>query len=121
MPDGKTMAYPGWYYISTLVNQLGNYIPDSVISEKGNVWIYKYRHQQVRDSVAYFVYAPTVNGTKIGQYSLYLGKVSGNTVREIDFKDDSDQGNENLLKVKQGTVIIPIDEKPRLVLCSELP
>jgi hypothetical protein len=120
MPDGKTTAYPGWYYISGLVNQLGNYVADSVISEKGNVWIYKYRNVLFRDSVAYFVYAPTVNGTKISQYPLRVGNVSGNTVRETGFRDDSDLGKDQLLPVKRSIVIIQVDEKPRLIFCKQV-
>ena len=27
LPDGKTLVYPGWYYISTLVKRLGKIIP----------------------------------------------------------------------------------------------
>ncbi|MDP4131517.1 MAG: hypothetical protein Q8939_15265 [Bacteroidota bacterium] len=119
MPDGRTIAYPGWYYISSLVNRLGNYLPDSVILEKGNVWIYRYRHQQFRDSVAYFVYAPTNNGTKIARYRLWVGNTAGNTVGKIEFSDDSDRGEARLLPVKQGFVSIPVDEKPRLVFSKE--
>ena len=78
MPDGKTKAYPGWYYISTLVNHLGKYIPDKVISEKGDVWIYRYRNIQEQDSVAYFLYKPSVRGSRTPSYSLDIGKATGN-------------------------------------------
>jgi hypothetical protein len=120
MPDGKTMAYPAWYYISTLVGHLGNYIPDSVISEKGSVWIYRYRHQQIKDSIAYFVYAPTVSGTKIAQYPFHPGSAEGADVREISFLSDSEEGREEKLTTRQGVVNIPVDERPRLLLCREL-
>ncbi len=119
MPDGTTMPYPGWFYISTLVKRLGDYLPDSVVSEKGSVWIYRYRHQQFRDSVAYFVYAPTVNGTRVLHYSLSLGNVYGNIVREIIFADNSDMGNENKLIVSNGSVKVPVEEKPILILCKQ--
>lgn len=120
MPDGKTMAYPGWYYISTLVNQLGNYTADQVITEKGSVWIYKYRNRQSPDSVAYFVYAPTVNGTKVPRFALPVGNVTGNSVRKISFSDDSDMGISDPVAVNRGFAVIPVAEAPVLVLCSEI-
>jgi hypothetical protein len=119
MPDGKTMVYPGWYYISTMVNQLGNYTADRVISEKGNVWIYKYRHRLFHDSVAYFVYSPTVIGAKIRQYALSVGNITDDIAREIIFKDDSEQGSESRLTATGSRVIIPVEEKPLLILCRE--
>jgi hypothetical protein len=119
MPDGKTIAYPGWYYISMLVSRLGNYIPDQVISEKGNVWIYRYRNRQFRDSVAYFVYTPTVSGTKIPQYALSVGNTAGQPVRAIHFTHDSDRGSESVLHPVQGKVVIGVGEMPVLVLCKE--
>ncbi len=119
MPNGKTTAYPGWYYISRLISRLGNYVADSVMLEKGNVWIYRFRHHQFRDSVAYFVYAPTVNGTKIKDYRLRVGNVSGKTVSAMEFHDGSEQGTNEVLPVRQGMVDMPVDEKPRLVFTKE--
>ena len=64
LPDGKTQVYPGWYYISTLVNHLGKYLPDRVVREQGDIWIYRYRHSEFPDSLAYFIYKPTTNGSQ---------------------------------------------------------
>jgi hypothetical protein len=44
--------YPAWYYISTMYNHLGNYIPEKVVQESGDVWIYKYRNKVSPDSAA---------------------------------------------------------------------
>ncbi len=119
MPDGKTIAYPGWFYINTLVQRLGDYLPDSVISEKGNVWIYRYRHHQFRDSVACFVYMPTVDGNKELHYPLPVGNVYGNLVRQINFTDDAELGIENTLPVSDGIVRIKVEEKPILILYKQ--
>ena len=62
--DQKVKPYPSWFHVNTLMHHLADYVPDSIISEKGNVWIYRYRHQTQKDSVALFVYAPTRNGNK---------------------------------------------------------
>jgi hypothetical protein len=120
MPDGKTIAYPGWFYINTLVRRLGDYLPDSVVSEKGNVWIYRYRHQQFRDSVAYFVYMPTVGGNKELHYPLAVGNVYGNLVNGINFTDDAELGIENKLPVSGGIVRITVEEKPILILYKQM-
>jgi hypothetical protein len=119
MPDGSIRPYPGWYYISTLVNRLGDYLPDRILSENGKVWIYKYRHRQDPHAVAYFVYAPTVNGTRIPQYALSLGRVEGDTALEVNFDDNAVQGLEHKLSIRSGRVIVPVEEKPVLILCRE--
>jgi hypothetical protein len=121
MPDGKTRVYPGWYYISTLVNRLGQYRPDQVIRETGDVWIYRYRHMEEPDSVAYFIYKPTVNGGHLASYSLEIGKTVGNRIRKISFLDNSDKGKEEIIPVLNGRIDLPVEEIPILVLCKELP
>jgi hypothetical protein len=121
MPDGKTKVYPGWYYISTMVNRLGKYRPDKVIRETGDVWIYRYRHVEEPDSVAYFVYKPTVNGSRSVSYSLVTGNTAGNKAHKISFLDDSDQGKEEMVTVTNGKIQVYAEEKPILLICKELP
>lgn len=121
MPDGKTKAYPGWYYISTLVNHLGKYRPDKVIRENGNVWIYRYRHSISLDSVAYFIYKTPVDKKAPVSYSLELEKTSGSTVQQISFTDNSEQGTENMIPVIDGKINIKAEERPILILYKELP
>ena len=120
MPDGKTKAYPGWYYISTLVSRLGKYIPDKLISENGNVWIYKYRNSEQPDSVAYFIYKPSVNGSQVKSYNFEIGKTSENIVRKISFMDNSDEGRGEAILVSGGKIQLTVEEKPVLILCKEL-
>ncbi|MBS1598716.1 MAG: hypothetical protein JST75_10875 [Bacteroidetes bacterium] len=118
MPDGSTKPYPGWFYISSFVNRLANYTADSIVSEKGNVWVYKYRNQLSPDSVAYFVYCPTRNGIKVDAYPLRVGKAAGD-VEEIYFADDSPSGKAVLKKVLSGVVDVQVEEKPKLILVTE--
>jgi hypothetical protein len=119
LPDGKTKVYPGWYYISTLVNRLGNYRPDKIIQETGDVWIYRYRQIHSPDSVAYFIYKPTVNGSKPVSYSLETGKTAGNTVLTVRFRDDADHGTEETIQSEHGNVLLSVEEKPMLVIYKE--
>jgi hypothetical protein len=119
LPDGKTMVYPGWYYISTLVNRLGKYRPDKVIREGGDLWVYRYRHAENPDSVAYFIYKPNVIGSQLPSYSIETGKTVGNTALKISFLDDADGGTEEMIRVSDGKIRIPVGEKPVLILCKD--
>jgi hypothetical protein len=119
MPDGKTLLYPGWYYISTLVNRLGKYRPDQIIREDGDVRIYRYRNIVYPDSVAYFIYKPTVNGSSLSKFTLVTGEVSGNVLRKISFYDDSDRGKEEIIPVAEGRIQLSVEEKPCLLLYKE--
>jgi len=116
LPDGKTQVYPGWYYISTLVNFLGKFRPESVVREEGNVWIYQYRHTVYPDSLAYFIYKPTVTGSHVASFTLGTGNTIGNQVRKISFLDNMDQGKEEILPVVLGKIKMDVLEKPTLIL-----
>ncbi len=121
LPDGSTQVYPAWYYISTLVNRLGKYRPDAVVQEKEDVWIYRYRNTGTPDSVAYFIYKPSVNGSRVNGYAVELGKLDGNRVKKINFLDQTEQGSEEMMPVSDGRIRITVEEKPMVLLCKELP
>ncbi len=112
--------YPGWYYISTFVNRLGNFVPDAILREKGDVWIYKYRHVSSPDSVAYFIYCPTRNGTHASQYPLKLdGRPYSGNAEEIYFSDDSPTGRQTTRVIENGIVRVDVEERPKLVMVVE--
>lgn len=111
--------YASWYYINTLINHLGNYTPEKIISEKDNVWIYKYRNKQSPDSAAYFIYSPTYNGTKLDNYSLNLGRVAGSSVVEVSLKDNSETGITRNLPITNGSVKVNVTEAPKFLLVKE--
>src|SRR5882724_10024162 len=115
MPDGSTRPYPGWFYISTFVNRLANYVADTILNEKGKLWIYKYRNQSSPDSVAYFIYCPTRNGTKLDAYPLKVGKTF-DEAEEIYFADDAPAGTSTKRKVVNGILNIIVEEKPKLIM-----
>jgi len=119
LPDGKTQVYPGWYYINTLVSRLGNYRPDKIIRENGDVWIYKYRHTELPDSVAYFIYKPTVNGSRKTGYIFETGKISEDRLLKISFLDDSAGGKEEKIRVANGKYSFVVEEKPVIFLYKE--
>jgi hypothetical protein len=118
-PEGKSQIYPGWYYINTLVSQLGKYLPDKVIQEKDDVWIYRYRHSEIPDSIAYFIYKPTVNGSQVADYTLNIGNMSGNRIRKIGLSDDSVVSDE-FITVTNGKLKITVREKPEIYFGKEI-
>ena len=101
-----------------MLNHIGNYKPESIISENGNVWIYKYRNKTSPDSAAYFVYCPTHNGTKVNGYSFDLGKASG-VATEISFRENSEEGNTATKPIQAGKIIMDVTEFPKLVIVKE--
>jgi hypothetical protein len=117
--DGITYRpYPAWFYISTLVNHLGNYIPEKIVSEKGKVWIYKYRNKISPDSAAYFVYCPTRNGTKT-EYDLSAAAVPGGAATEVTFAEGSETGTVISKQINNGLIRMQVNEVPKLVFVKE--
>lgn len=112
--DGKVTPYPSWYYVTAMMHQLANYVPDSIISEKGNVWIYRYRQN---DSLALFVYAPARKGNKYPGYSLRLGSFNGQAT-VISFADNNKTGIATNKPVVNGKLLIDVDEVPKIILFS---
>lgn len=118
-PGSIYAPYPAWYYISTLVHHLGNYVPEKIISEKGNAWIYKYRNKLQPDSSAYFVYSPTRNGTKINDYELGVGSVATKKAVQVILQDKTTTGNISEKLITEGFIRVTVDEVPKLILLKE--
>ncbi|HEY0677577.1 MAG TPA: hypothetical protein VGD17_04790, partial [Chitinophagaceae bacterium] len=92
--------------------------PDSIVSEKGNVWIYKYRHQTQKDSVALFVYSPTNKGKKYPGFSVNAGSASGQAL-EVVFDDKLKTGKSVRKPITNGIIRTDVSEVPKLLLYSE--
>lgn len=110
------VPYPAWYYINSLVAHLGNYIPEKIVQERGDVWIYKYRNKLSADSVAYFIYSPTHNGKKIPGYTFQTGGVGASI---LSFKDKQAEGVVEPLSIHGGSVTLDVGEAPRIVFVKE--
>jgi hypothetical protein len=116
---GGTKAYAAWFYICAFVRRLGDYAPDGIVREKGDVWVYKYRNRLAHDSVAYFVYCPTRNGTKVHNYQLSVGEAQGGHATQVFFTDQSSWGEQVNRAVTQGAVTVDVEERPQLILLKE--
>ena len=117
-PHQNYTPYPAWYYINTLVYHLGSYVPDSIISENGKGWVYKYRHSIHSDSVAYFVYSPTRNGTMINNFQINTRSNDENAI-QVTFADKMPDGKMETIPVKKGVLRIFVNESPRLIFVKE--
>lgn len=111
--------YESWYYITTMINQLGDYIPEKIISESGNVWVYKYRHKSDPSQKAYFVYCPTHNGTTVDGYLLKTGRLADATATEISLLDNSTSGNVIQKSVGSNGITLKVTEAPKFILVKE--
>ena len=109
---GKTIVYPGWYYISTLVNRLGNYKPYRIISESGGCWQYLYRHKDHPDSLALFFYQP-FNQDASDQVLKLDGINSKVTI--VRFDDHSETGTDSVVEVIGGEVRVRAEPMPGIV------
>lgn len=116
---GKYNPYPSWYYISTLVNRLGDFFPEKIISEIGNVWVYKYRSITDPKASAYFVYVPSRNGTVVNNYSLSVGTRTTGTASEISLQENSVNGSVNEKPIVNGKINIQATEAPKFILVKE--
>ena len=110
--NGKVTPYPAWFYVTAMMHQLANYVPESIVSEKGNVWIYRYKQN---DSTALFVYAPTTKGNKYPGYSI---DVNANNATVISFADNSKTGIAVNKPVVNGKLVIDVDEVPKIIIFS---
>ena len=117
--DQKVKPYASWFHVNTLMHHLADYVPESIISEKGNVWIYRYRHQTQKDSVALFVYAPTIKGNKYPGYTLDLGRAQAQAT-QISFADNNKTGIVVNKPVANGKLAVDVDEVPKLILFQDL-
>lgn len=108
--------YPAWYYINTLVHHLGNYVPEKIISEQGNVWVYQYRNKLSPDSVAFYVYSPTRKGIKVSDYLLRTG---GTAASELSFRDKETTGHLRNVPITNGAVKVEVGEIPTLIFVKE--
>jgi len=117
-PSQRYTPYPGWFYINTLVHHLGNYVPDKIIAEKGKTWIYKYRHSTKTDSVAYFMYSPSHNGTRVNGYQL-ITKSPATNATQVTLADKMPFGKTEIIPVNKGVMRINVNECPKFIFLKE--
>lgn len=111
--------YQSWYYVSTVMQHLKNYQPDAVVKESGDVWIYRFRHQQYKDSVAYYMVCPTTSGNKINNYKLYCKTAGGKAIKQVNLRDNNTAGTVTTIKSGNGFFETTVSENPVFVFLKE--
>ncbi|HSC37680.1 MAG TPA: hypothetical protein VLD19_07415, partial [Chitinophagaceae bacterium] len=87
-PQTNTV-FPAWHYWNTAIQMLGKYRADSVISESEPVWVYRLRHRDYPDSLAYYLVSPTTSGVIIKNYRLFTGLADNQLFKAVKLADGS--------------------------------
>ncbi len=110
------VIYPAWYYWATVMQNLGSFKPDGVVSETGPVWIYKLRSSSNSSQIAYILFSPTHNGTLIKNYRLKPEQNGYQQFDEIVLKDKSVNGLKITRQLEDGFIRLNIGESPTIVI-----
>ncbi|MBV4360092.1 hypothetical protein [Pinibacter aurantiacus] len=118
-PAGHTV-YPVWYYWRNVVNKLADYQPDSIISEQGDVWIYKLRSKVHPDSVAYFFVSPTKNGKVVQHFNFKLPAFKGGNYTKLNwFSVGEAIPVDEKRTAKESILQLDVSEVPLFVIVQE--
>jgi hypothetical protein len=115
----KMEPLTGWFYISSFVSLLANYAPDRIISENGKVWVYRYRNKVHPDSLAYFCYCPSHNGSRVDHYLLPVTFPNDGQAFACRFEANSVKGSVYPVSIRQGSLDLTVEERPEIVLVRE--
>ena len=110
------IIYPAWYYWSTVVQRLGNYQADSVLSESGPVWIYRLKNQSDSAKRAYVLFSPTVSGNIVKNFSFKIWSVNNESFTKIILADKNPLGMAQTGKFQNGTTVLSVGESPVILL-----
>jgi hypothetical protein len=114
----NNVIYPGWYYWSTMVQRLGGYQPDSVLSESGPVWIYRLMQQSNPSKKAYVLVSPTANGSIIKNFRLKIGEISNQSVEIINLADKKPAGFSQTGKIIDHAIQLDVGEAPVILILN---
>lgn len=112
----NNVIYPAWYYWSTFVQRLGNYQPDSIVSESGPVWIYRLKSQRDPTKKAFVLFSPTVDGSVIKNFNFKPQVVNNHAFTEIRLIDNNVSGLVQTGKMSNGSIQLQISESPVIVV-----
>jgi len=113
-PQTNTI-FPAWHYWNTAIQMLGKYRADSIISESGPVWVYRLRHRDYPDSLAYYLVSPTTSGVIIKNYRLFIGLADTQSFKSAKLADGSVPAPVGGGRAGNGFIELPVDESPTIV------
>lgn len=112
---GRNEPFPAWHYWRLAMQLLGDYRPDSVISESGAVWVYRLRHRDHPDSLAYWLVSPTSNGAVVKNFRLLTGLNDNHPFKEITFAGGGTTGQLISGTAGRGFIDLNVSESPTIV------
>jgi len=115
----KNKRFAGWYFWSTVVNRLGNYLPDGIVTEKGPVWIYKFRGKTAKDSICYYMVSPTSDGTVVKNFRLTNKRLPIKNYEVLQLRNHSVNGEITSEASADGGIKIDVGESPVFILLKE--
>ncbi|MEP6749404.1 MAG: hypothetical protein ABJB86_16835 [Bacteroidota bacterium] len=110
------VIYPAWYYWSTVVERLGNYVPDSIVSESGPVWIYRLKNRQNPAKKAWVLFSPTTSGVVIKNFICKLQENNNQFITEIYLADKNALGSTKTVKNLNGSAALTVGELPVILV-----
>ncbi|MEO5638902.1 MAG: hypothetical protein ABIR15_17345, partial [Chitinophagaceae bacterium] len=116
-PTNKVI-YPLWYYWSTFIKALGDYQPDSVVTETGKVWIYRLKNRLNPAKKAVILFSPTTNGSLVKNFSLKLENFNNQYVTIINLAENNPSGSAQTEKIEKNTVHFDVGEAPVIVIMN---
>jgi hypothetical protein len=112
----NNVIYPAWYYWSAVIQHLGNYQPDSIIAESGQVWIYRLKNKLDPAKKAYVLFSPTTNGIIIKNFSFKHQLFNNESFTEIKLTDNNASGTVQAGKFLHGSVNLDVGESPVILV-----
>jgi hypothetical protein len=115
----NTVIYPIWYYWSAVVNQLGAYQPDAIVSETGPVWIYRLKSKADPAKKAFVLFCPTTNGSIVKKFILNTQNNNNQIYTEIKLSDKSSSGIAKTGQIKNNFIQADVGESPIIILIGK--
>ncbi len=110
------IIYPVWYYWSALVQHLGNYQPDGIVSETGAVWIYRFKNSQDTAKKAFVLFCPTTNGSVIKNFKFKLQDYNNQNFTQIKLSDNTAAGDVSKGSFLNGAANLTVRESPLILV-----
>lgn len=110
--DHTHNPYPSWFFIQRMVEHLGEYLPEAIIAEEGDVWVYKYQHKTKPQSKAYFLYQPVRDSKANINYQL---STKASTAIAIDLVKDEYSS----VAAKNGKMQLSVTANPTILMVEE--
>jgi hypothetical protein len=114
---GQQKIYKNWYYWKNFIDVLGDYMPDSIINETGDIWVYRLKKRLNSNNKAYFIIAPFLRTNITKKYILNLQNTKNQIFSELKlFQKDIEK---QLLLIKNNQLEIVVGLFPMVIISEE--